>query len=122
MDIKAHYREGRKSPWEARWWMDGKIKTRFFVTERERDRFIREFSKELQQHGTDVFSIDKNKIRRWIEAEKLLQDVDPVELVKHWVKTHENEQRPITMNEAGVCDFRIRSSLLTTYEFLKKFT
>jgi len=24
--------------------------------------------------------------------------------------------------QLGVCDFRIRSSLLTTYEFLKKFT
>jgi len=100
MEVKAHYREGRKSPWEARWWMDGKMKTRFFATKSERDRFIRELSKELQQHGTDVFSFDKSKIRRWIEADKLLPDVDPVELVQYWLKSHANEKQKVTMNVA----------------------
>jgi len=26
MQIKAHFREGRKSPWEARWWVNQKMR------------------------------------------------------------------------------------------------
>jgi hypothetical protein len=45
MEIKAHYREGRRRPWEARWWVNRKPRSRFFATEKERDKFVREFNK-----------------------------------------------------------------------------
>jgi integrase len=88
MQIKAHYREGRAKPWEARWWVNRRMRTRFFATEKERNRFIRDFQKEIGQHGDEIFKFDKDRMRRWQEADFLVPDVDPVALAEFWMKHH----------------------------------
>lgn len=99
MQIKPHYREGRKKPWEARWWVDRKMRTRFFATEKERDKFIRDFSKEISQHGDEVFKFDKAVARRWQIVADILPDVDPVEMAEYWLLNHAREDKR-TFSEA----------------------
>lgn len=88
MEIKAHFREGRKKPWEARWWVNRKPRSRFFSTEKERDKFIRDFKKEIAQHGTEVFQFDKGVARRWQTVAEILPEVDPVEMAEFWLANH----------------------------------
>jgi len=88
MQIKAHFREGRKSPWEARWWVIGKMRTRFFATEKERDKFIRVFQREIKWEGSSIFKFETHKLRRWQIADSMLPDVDPVELAEFWISHH----------------------------------
>jgi integrase len=99
MQVKAHYQAKRKSPWEARWWINGRMKTRFFGSERERDRFIREFTRQLTEHGTDVFSIDKARVRRWQEADELTGRADPVEMALLWLRVQGDAPKH-TLDEA----------------------
>ncbi len=103
MKVTAHYREGRKAPWEARWWVNRRMRTRFFETEDERNRFIKNFSREIVQHGEEVFKFDANRVRRWQEADLIAPDVDPVEMARHWVATHESAQL-VTLKD-GVARF-----------------
>jgi len=101
MQVKAHYREGRKKPWEARWWVHRRMRTKFFATQKERDKFIRDFSKEIGAHGSEVFTFDKERMRRWQEAEAMLPEVDPVELARHWLETHRPKKK-LTISEGVV--------------------
>lgn len=88
MEINPHFREGRKKPWEARWWVNRKPRSRFFATEKERDKFIRDFKKEIAQHGTEVFQFDKGVARRWQIVAEILPDVDPVDMAEYWLANH----------------------------------
>lgn len=88
MQIKAHFREGRKSSWEARWWVNRKMRTRFFATENERDKFILEFQREIKREGSKVFKFETHKMRRWQIVDEMLPDVDPVELAEFWINHH----------------------------------
>ena len=45
------------------------MRSRFFATEKERNRFIPEFQKEVGQHGDEVLKFDKERMRRWQAAE-----------------------------------------------------
>ncbi|MGC6423821.1 MAG: tyrosine-type recombinase/integrase [Lentimonas sp.] len=89
MRVIPHYQPNRKSPWEARWYVDRKLKSRFFQTEKERDKFIRSFSKELNAHGEEVFKFDKEQIREWKKASIILPHVSPMELVDFWLDHHD---------------------------------
>ena len=89
MRIIPHYQPHRKSPWEARWYIDRKIKSRFFKTEKERDKFIRSFSKELNAHSEEVFNFDKDQMRKWQKASIILPRVSPMELVNFWLDHHQ---------------------------------
>lgn len=88
MQIKAHFREGRKSPWEARWWVNQKMRARFFATEKERDQFIREFQNDIKREGSKVFDFEGKKMRRWQIVDEMLPDVDPVDLARFWINNH----------------------------------
>jgi integrase len=77
------------------------MKTRFFGSERERDHFIRTFSRQLAEHGTDVFSIDKARVRRWQEADELTGMADPVEMAQLWVRM-QGRPRQLTLHEGVV--------------------
>jgi integrase len=88
MEVKAHFREGRNKPWEARWWVNRKPRSRFFATEKERDKFIRDFKKEIAQHGTEVFQFEKGVARRWQVVAEILPEVDPVEMAEYWLANH----------------------------------
>lgn len=90
MKVLPHYREGRKKPYEARWWVNQRPRSKFFATEKECDRFIRDFTKEIAQHGSEVFKFDKNHMRRWQEVTRLLPAVDPLDLARHWIATHQD--------------------------------
>jgi len=92
MEIKAHFRVGRKKAWEARWWINRKPRSRFFSTEKERDRFIRDFTKEIAQHGTEVFQFDKGFARRWQTVAEILPEADPVEMAEFWLANHSTGQ------------------------------
>jgi integrase len=99
MEIKAHFREGRKKQWEARWWVNRKPRSKFFATEKERNKFIRDFKKEISQHGTEVFQFDKTVARRWQIVAEILPEVDPVEMAEFWLANHFNREKR-TFSEA----------------------
>ncbi len=90
MRVIPHYQPTRKSPWEARWYVDRKLKSRFFQTEKERDKFIRSFSKELNAHGEEVFKFNKEQMREWQKASIILPHVSPMELVDFWLDHHDD--------------------------------
>ncbi len=90
MRVIPHYQPNRKSPWEARWYVDRKLKSRFFKTEKERDQFIRKFSKEVSAHGEEVFKFDKDQVREWQRASAILPHVSPMELVDFWLEHHDD--------------------------------
>ncbi len=99
MRVIPHYQPNRKSPWEARWYVDRRLKSRFFETEKERDQFIRNFSKELNAHGEEVFKFDKEQMREWQKASIILPHVSPMELVEFWLDHHE-DMPEVTLSEA----------------------
>ena len=88
MQVKAHYREGRRRPWEARWYVEGRARCRFFETETDRNRFVREFQREIGTHGADAFRFDKERMRRWKAADRIVPGVDPVALAEFWARHH----------------------------------
>lgn len=90
MRVIPHYQPNRKSPWEARWYVDRRLKSRFFKTEKERDQFIRKFSKEVNAHGEEVFKFDKDQAREWHRASMILPHVSPMELVEFWLDHHDD--------------------------------
>ena len=47
MNIKRHHRPEKVKKYEARWYVEGRLKCRFFATENERERFIEEFQEQL---------------------------------------------------------------------------
>lgn len=95
MEVKAHYREGKKSPWEARWWVNRRMRSRFFPTKRERDEFIRNFQREIGKHGEEVFKVDVTRQREWREVDDVLPNVSPLALAEFWLKHHRSEERRI---------------------------
>lgn len=106
MEVKAHYRDGRKKPWEARWWIDRKLKSRFFETQRERDSFIKQFNREIKTHGSEVFNFDKDRQRLWQEVERILPSVNPLDLAEFWLEHHEN---PETLKFSEAADAYLKS-------------
>ncbi len=88
MNVIAHYQPNRKSPWEARWYVNRKLKSRFFATEKERNDFMRSFNKEITRHGEDAFKFNKSQMREWHEANLILPDIRPLDLVEFWLKHH----------------------------------
>ncbi|MEX0331438.1 MAG: tyrosine-type recombinase/integrase [Puniceicoccaceae bacterium] len=99
MEVNAHFREGRKKQWEARWWVNRKPRSRFFATEKERNKFIREFNKEISQHGSEVFQFNKAVARRWQIVSEILPEVDPVEMAEFWLANHSTKEQR-TFSEA----------------------
>ena len=95
MEVKAHYRDGRKKSWEARWWVNRRVRSKFFDTEKERDRFIKDFQREMGKHGEEVFKIDAKLQREWIEVAEILPGVSPITLAEHWVSTRSAQERRI---------------------------
>lgn len=130
MKVIPHYREGRTSPWEARWYVHRKLKSRFFATEKERDDFIRSFNREVKKHGTDVLTYDKDLMKQWHEASLLLPGVRPIELVEHWLDTHpDTEDKVLSEGFAAYCnnlelagrDPAYRSHVARTYDRFTAF-
>ena len=80
MEIKRHYRPTKVKKYEARWYVEGRLKCRFFATEAEREQFIEEFQEQLSENGSSLLlGFDSAKMRRWQEASRLAPDADPVE-------------------------------------------
>ena len=69
-------------------WVNGKMRTRFFGTEKERNKFIRVFQREIKWEGSRIFKFETHELRRWQIADEMLSDVDPVELAEFWIKHH----------------------------------
>ena len=130
MRVIPHYQPKRKRPWEARWYVDRRLKCRFFETEKERDQFIRNFSKELNAHGEEVFKFDKEQMREWQKASIILPHVSPMELVEFWLDHHE-EISEVKLSEGFAAhlksleqtgrDTHYRSPAKLTYERFTRF-
>jgi len=58
MEIKCHYRPARVKKYEARWYVEGRAKCRFFATDQERETFIENFSGQVARNGSDLVIID----------------------------------------------------------------
>ena len=101
MNIKRHYRPEKVKKYEARWYVKGRLKYRFFATENERERFIEEFQEQLSQNGTSLLlGFDPAKMRRWQEASRLAPDADPVEVMQFWIASNRPNLKPKPFNEA----------------------
>ncbi len=95
MNIKRHYRPEKVKKYEARWHVEGRLKCRFFATEKERERFIDEFQEQLSQNGTSLLlGFDPTKMRRWQEASRLAPDADPVEVMQFWLASNRPNLKP----------------------------
>ncbi len=89
MKIIRHCRPDRAKRYEARWYVERRLKCRFFATEEEREQFIEEFQGQLTKHGTNLLlGFDPEKMRRWQEAARLAPDVDPVEVMRFWLASN----------------------------------
>jgi len=97
MEIKRHYRPDRVKKYEARWYVEGRLKCRFFATEAERERFIEEFQEQLARNGKDF---DPARVRRWQEAARLAPDADPVEVMRFWLAHNRPILTPKRFSEA----------------------
>ena len=101
MNIKRHYRPEKVKKYEARWYVEGRLKCRFFTTENERELFIEEFQEQLSQNGTSLLlGFDPAKMRRWQEASRLAPDADPVEVMQFWIASNRPNLKPKPFNEA----------------------
>jgi integrase len=101
MEIKRHYRPERVKKYEARWYVGGRLKCRFFATENEREKFVENFSEQLERNGRDLLlGFDAAKMRRWQEATRLAPEADPVEVVRFWLASSRPVLRPRKLSEA----------------------
>lgn len=88
MNILKNKREGRAKPWEARWYVEGKRKSRFFATRNDRDEFI-------EKHGAS------GDLDRWQKIKDICtpHQVDPLHIVQEYIRLHFPDDR-ITMKAA----------------------
>ena len=95
MKLKFHYRKGRKSPYEARWWTK-RIRnaeeryvpqSRFFGSQGERKRWAKGFVKRLERYGTNSLAAHQKRLERWILADQIIGEADPVEVALKWKGT-----------------------------------
>jgi len=101
MEIKRHYRPNRVKKYEARWYVDGRAKTRFFATEDEREQFINNFSEQVARNGTDLLlGFNAANMRRWQEASRLAPDADPVEVMRFWLASNRSAIKPTKLGDA----------------------
>lgn len=101
MEIKRHYRPEKVKKYEARWYVEGKLKCRFFATERERDQFADNFSEQVARNGRDLLlGFDPARMRRWQQASRLAPEADPVEVMQFWLASHRPVLRPKKLSEA----------------------
>lgn len=77
-----------------------KPRSKCFATEKERDRFIKDFQKEMGAHGVEVFKIDAKLQREWIEVAEILLGVSPIAFAQHWLSTRSGGTERRTFTEA----------------------
>jgi hypothetical protein len=100
MEIKRHYRPEMVKKYEARWYVDRKMKCRRFSTERERETFIAEFTEQIAKNGTDLLlGFETGKMRRWQEASRLAPEADPVEVMRFWIASNRPTLTPKTISD-----------------------
>ena len=101
MEIKRHYRPEKVKKYEARWYVEGRLKCRFFTTEQEREKFVEDFSEQVSRHGRDLLlGFNAAKMRRWQEASRLAPEADPVEVMRFWLASNRPVLRPKKLSEA----------------------
>jgi integrase len=128
MEIKRHYRPEKVKKYEARWYVEKRLKCRFFATEAEREQFIDEFQEQLSQNGTSLLlGFDPAKMRRWQEASRLAPDADPVEVMRfcsdipvHEVTTEQVTEFIHARPYADTTKNHTRSFLNTVFKWFKK--
>jgi len=115
MEIKRHYRPDRVKKYEARWYVEGRLKCRFFATETERERFIEDFQEQLAVNGTGILNgFDPGQMRRWQEATRLAPDADPVAVMRFWLAHNRPVLTPKRFSEANpayLCQRRFKSGV-----------
>ena len=92
MKLKFHFRKGLNSPYEVRWWSkqirNGEEKyvpqSRFFKSAKERQSWSNSFSKRIERFGTNSLAVNERRLERWVLADRLIGEVDPVEVVLQW--------------------------------------
>jgi integrase len=99
MEVRPHYREGRRRPWEARWYVNRKPRSKFFEAKKDRDRFIKEFQREIGRNGEEVYKVDGRRQREWQEVDSILPHVSPLELARCWLQ-HQGDGKDRTFSEA----------------------
>jgi len=92
---------------EARWYVDRRLKCRFFATEEEPELFIEEFQGQLTKHGTNLLlGFEPARMRRWQEAACLAPEADPVEVMRFWLASNRPNLTPMRFGEASAAYLR----------------
>lgn len=100
MQISFFFREGRPSPFEARWYVDRKQKSKFFLTLAERSKWAKGFARDLARHGSRSVANDPKRVERWLAAAELLpRDVDPFAVAGFYL-THHKADSGLRLQEA----------------------
>ena len=71
MDIKTVYQSYRKKPYVARWYEGGRMRNRFFSSEKARAEFVRNFSKTAAGQDPALLVIKPHKLIRWQQAAQM---------------------------------------------------
>ena len=101
MEIKRHYRPTKVKKYEARWYVDKRLKCRFFATEKEREKFIAEFSEQVARNGKDLLlGYEAARMRRWQEASRMAPEADPVEVMRFWLASNRPVLIPMKLGDA----------------------
>jgi len=120
MEIKRHYRPDRVKKYEARWYVEGRLKCRFFATETERERFIEDFQEQLAVNGTGILNgFDPGQMRRWQEATRLAPDADPVAVMRFWLAHNRPVLTPKRFSEANPAYLRYLEAMQRDLSYRK---
>lgn len=82
--VTKHKRQGRKRPWETRWYdNDGKRHSKFFETKEKRDLFADKIEQELEAHGSTILDVDFSEYQEYVYLKRELGDgVDFIKVVR----------------------------------------
>ncbi|MEQ9823496.1 MAG: hypothetical protein ABQ298_03845 [Puniceicoccaceae bacterium] len=81
---KSHFREGLKRPWEARWYENGKQKSKFFDSEELRDKYITAHNRKKKQFGSRYSAEMLARVDRLLEASRLVPEADPMDVYRFY--------------------------------------
>lgn len=129
MEIKRHYQPKRVKKYEARWYVEGRLKCRFFATEAEREAFIQScdgspppairtrIPKQVSEES--IQGIDRAKVRRWVEASRLAPNADPVEVMRFWIASQRPTLKPQPLSTAIPAYLRYLESMQRGLDYRK---
>ena len=98
----VHFPKRPNQPYGVQWRLDGKRKTRTFVTKEKQLAFAKDLAGEAKESGTAAFKLDEQETREWRAFRAQIgADANLDAVARCWLKHREDVQRPaLTIAEA----------------------